>query len=60
MKTIARELHVSRNTVRKILRSDEADFSHTREHQPMSRIGPLQVRLDQILSANANSAMFAT
>ena len=60
VKTVARELHMSRNTVRKILRPDEADFSDTREHQPMSRIGPLQERLVQILSANANSAMFAT
>jgi orotate phosphoribosyltransferase-like protein len=30
MKKIARELHVSRNTVRKILRTDETDFSYER------------------------------
>jgi transposase len=54
VKKIARELHVSRNTVRKILRTDETDFSYEREHQPMPRIGPWQERLDQILSANAN------
>ena len=30
MKKIARELHVSRNTVRKILRSDETEFSYER------------------------------
>jgi len=28
MKKISRELHVSRNTVRKILRSDETDFAY--------------------------------
>ena len=38
VKKIVRELHVSRNTVRKILRTDETDFSYERErhrhHQP--------------------------
>ena len=52
LKRIARELHVSRNTVRKILRSDETDFSYEREHQPMPRIGPWQEQLDQFLAAN--------
>jgi orotate phosphoribosyltransferase-like protein len=42
MKKIVRDLHVSRNTVRKILRSDETDFSYERERQPMPRIGPWQ------------------
>ena len=31
LKRICRELHVSRNTVRKILRSDETSFSYERE-----------------------------
>ena len=31
VKKIVRELHVSRNTVRKILRTDETDFSYERE-----------------------------
>ncbi len=30
MKKIVRELHVSRNTVRKFLRSDETEFSYER------------------------------
>ena len=38
LKKIVRELHVSRNTVRKILRSDETDFTYERDHQPMPRI----------------------
>lgn len=33
VKKIVRELHVSRNTVRKILRTDETDFSYERERQ---------------------------
>ena len=53
VKTIVRELHVSRNTVRKILRSDETDFSYERTHQPMPRIGPWQEHLDRFLSAFA-------
>jgi transcriptional regulator with XRE-family HTH domain len=39
MKRISRELHVSRNTVRKILRSGETDFTYERGHQPLPKIG---------------------
>ena len=53
VKRNVRELHVSRNTVRKILRSDETDFSYERERQPMPRIGPWQEKLDGMLLANA-------
>ena len=53
MKKIVRELHVSRNTVRKILRSGETDFSYERERQPMPRLGPWQGQLEHFLSANA-------
>jgi transcriptional regulator with XRE-family HTH domain len=53
MKKIARDLHLSRNTVRKILRSGETDFTYERERQPMPRIGPWQGQLEQFLSANA-------
>jgi len=41
VKKIVRELHVSRNTVRKILRSDETDFSYERERQPLPKTGVL-------------------
>jgi transposase len=54
MKKIARDLHLSRNTLRKILRTDETDFSYERERQPMPRIGPWQGQLEQFLSSNAN------
>ncbi len=40
VKKLVRELHVSRNTVRMILRSDETDFSYERSRQPLPRIGP--------------------
>ena len=52
MKRIARELHVSRNTVRKILRSKETDFRYERERQPMPRIGPWQEQLEALLASN--------
>jgi len=37
LKRISRELHVSRNTVRRILRSNETSFSYERERQPKAR-----------------------
>ena len=56
VKRIVRELHVSRNTVRKILRSDDTDFSYERERQPMPRIGPWQAQLEQLLTSNEGKA----
>ncbi len=38
--------------VRKILRSDETDFSYERKRQPMPRIGPWQAQLEQLLTSN--------
>ena len=52
LKRISRELHVSRNTVRRILRSNETSFSYEREHQPMPKVGPWQVQLDALLDGN--------
>lgn len=52
IKQIERELHVARNTVRKIIRSGETSFSYEREKQPLPRIGPWQAELDRLLLAN--------
>jgi transposase len=52
MKRISRELHVSRNTVRKILRSGETAFGYERERQPKPRIDPWRAQIDVYLSAN--------
>jgi len=38
VKRIARELHVSRSTMRKILRLDETDFGYERARQPTPQI----------------------
>ena len=56
MKRISRELHVSRNTLRKILRSGETDFTYEREHQPLPKIGPWVEHVDRFLFANEGKA----
>ena len=40
IKEIVRELHVSRNTVRKVLRSGATEFNYEREVQPLPKLGP--------------------
>ncbi|MGH7084878.1 MAG: IS21 family transposase, partial [Acetobacteraceae bacterium] len=52
IKEIARDLKVSRNTVRKILRSGETSFSYERAVQPRPRLGRWKVDLDRLLLAN--------
>lgn len=56
IKQIVRELHVSRNTVRKVVRTGATTFEYEREHQPRPRIGPLEAELDRLLSASENKA----
>ena len=48
-KVISRDLHISRNTVRKILRIGETQLSYERDVQPLPKIGPLQGNLDRLL-----------
>jgi transposase len=52
IKQIVRELHVSRNTVRKVLRSGETEFSYEREVQPLPKLGRFQAALDELLTGN--------
>ncbi len=52
IKQIVRELHVSRNTVRKVLRTGATAFSYEREVQPLPRIGPWREALDGLLAGN--------
>jgi transposase len=53
IKEIARDLRLSRNTVRKVLRSTETAFSYEREVQPRPRLGRWREDLDRLLAANA-------
>ncbi|MEA2778048.1 MAG: hypothetical protein QOF90_3454 [Acetobacteraceae bacterium] len=55
IKEIARDLRISRNTVRKILRSGETSFSYEREVQPRPRLGHWKADLDRMLTENAGS-----
>ena len=55
IKEIWRTLHLSRNTVRRILRSGETAFSYEREVQPRPKLGPWTEALDRLLTANAEA-----
>jgi transposase len=57
IKEIARDLRISRNTVRKILRSGETSISYEREVQPRPRLGRWKSDLDRMLTANVGNAV---
>jgi transposase len=56
IKEIARDLKVSRNTVRKVLRSGETSFEYEREVQPRPKLGRWSDDLDRLLTANTAKA----
>src|SRR5208283_1554385 len=56
IKEIARDLKISRNTVRKVLRSGETAFSYEREVQPRPKLGRWKAEIDWLLTSNADSA----
>jgi transposase len=56
IKQIVRELDVSRNTVRKVLRSGATSFVYEREVQPRPKLGPWKIELDRILAENEAKA----
>ena len=53
IKEIVRELHVSRNTVRKVLRPNATVFAYKREVQPQPKLGTFVAVLTAILEAEA-------
>ena len=55
IKQICRELRVSRNTVRKVIRGGETAFSYDRSIQPHPKIDPWRSELDPLLAANAKA-----
>jgi predicted transcriptional regulator len=55
IKEIARDLKISRNTVRNILRLGETSFSYEREVQSRPRLGRWKAELDRMLTANADN-----
>jgi transposase len=54
IKEIARDLKISRNTVRKILRSNETSFVYERETQPRPKLESWSADLDRLLEANTD------
>ncbi|YBW39875.1 putative transposase [Nitrobacter sp. TKz-YC01] len=56
IRAIARDLKVSRNTVRKVLRSGETSFEYERQVQPWPKLGHWASELDVLLAANATKS----
>src|SRR5438093_2489178 len=52
IKTICRELRVSRKVVRKVIRSQATEFRYERSRQPLPRIDPWRDQLDSLLLEN--------
>jgi transposase len=53
IKTICRDLGLSRKVVRKVLRSGATEFRYARTRQPLPKLGPWQAELDRLLEENA-------
>ena len=52
IRQIGREPRLSRNTVRKVVRSDETSFRYERKGQPLPKLGPWVEELERRLEAN--------
>ena len=53
IKEIARDLRLSRNTVRTIVRGDETEHRYVRRSQPLPQLGAHAATLDTLLAENA-------
>jgi transposase len=56
IKRIARELRLSRNTVRAIVRGEETEHRYRRRDQPLPQLGPYVPNLEGMLEANDGKA----
>src|SRR3984885_4662610 len=56
IKEIARDLKISRNTVRKVLRSEKTFFSYERAVQPRLRLGRWKADLERMLTENVEKS----
>ena len=52
IKKLARDLRVSKNTIRKVVRGDETSHTYERKIQPMPKLGPWVEDLERRLEAN--------
>ncbi|SHI11395.1 hypothetical protein SAMN02745124_04035, partial [Desulfofustis glycolicus DSM 9705] len=53
IKQIVRDLRISRNTVRKVLRSGATEHRYERDTQPVPKLGPFTERLEALLEEDA-------
>ena len=53
IKQICRDLRISRNTVRKVIRTGATEFTYERSVQPQPKIGPWRDELDRMLAENS-------
>lgn len=53
IKQIVRDLRISRNTVRKVLRSGATEHHYERDTQPLPKLGPFAERLEALLEEDA-------
>lgn len=53
IRQIARQYHLARNTVKKIIRSDATEFVYDRKSQSYPKLGPYEEQLRERLSADA-------
>jgi transposase len=56
IKEIARDLKLSRNSVRKVLRSGDTSFSYERQVQPRPKLGRWKGELDRLLATNSEAS----
>ena len=56
IKEIGRTLKLSRNTVRKVLRSEDTSFSYERQVQPRPKVGRWKEELDRLLATNSEAS----
>lgn len=56
IKRIARELRLSRNTVRSIVRGEDTEHRYHRRDQPLPQLGAFSATLDAMLEENAGRA----
>lgn len=53
IKQISRDMRISKNTVRKVIRSGQTEHRYERENQPYPKIGNFTSRLDELLEEDA-------
>jgi transposase len=56
IQAICRELRISRQVVRKVVRSEATEVRYERGEQPLPRIGPWQDALDRLLASHEGKA----